>query len=538
MPRALSTALLVVTAGLSTASAAQAGEYTVWGCRVPDGRIVGLAGWTGTVEPSGAGSAQNHCLSSEPGFTAELARGGAIPDGARAYWRFTAPPGRTIAALTLWRITNGFVNAEPRWYEFADAVLDDGIAGRETTIDSCGQEQCTTLDPLSDNNALQVAGRSASTIAFRVACLAPPPATGCTATETPARYRVGRSAIRLTDPADPLFTAPPSGGLVDPNRTLSGVQGLSVSARDEGAGLYEAALEVDGREVVTQRFDDNAGACRLPFTTLDPCRPAANLSLSYDTAQLADGGHDLRVLVRDATQTNTAAFGPLRITTANGAPGPPNGQNASTQARLTASIEPRARSSATVRYGRSARLGGRLTDEQGRPIADATLGVSARQERLGAALEALGSVRTGADGSFRYVVAAGPSRAVQVAYKARHGDPQPAATATVTLRVPAAITLQASTRRLAPGGSVRFAGRLRGRPLPRSGKLIDLQARERGRWKTFDTVRTDSRGRYHARLRFSARARRVTYPFRARARRDESYPYALGISPVVRVRVG
>ena len=536
--RSALTILLGAVALFGAAAPAHAGEYTVWGCRTPDGRIVATAGWTAGIAPSGAGSAHQHCLSSEPGFTAELARGSAVPNEARVYWRFTAPPGRTIAAFTLWRVTNGAANADPRWYQFADALVDPGVAGSVETVDSCSQERCTGSDPLSDDNALQIAGRDARTITFQVHCVAPPPATGCTATETPARYRVARSAIRLNDLADPLLTAPPSGGLVDPDRTLSGVQGLSISARDEGAGLYEAALEIDGREVTSRRFDDNDGACRLPFTALDPCRLVANLSLSYDTAQLADGGHDVRVLVRDATQTNTVAYGPVRITTANGAPGPPNGRNASAQARLSVGIDPRGRTSATVRYGRSAALRGRLIDEQGRPIADATLDLAARQERLGAAMQALGTVRTGADGRFRYIVAAGPSRSVVVSYRARLGDPNAAATATVTLRVPAAATLAASPRRLAPGGTVRFTGRLRGRPLPRSGKLIDLQARERGRWKTFDSVRTGARGRFAAKLRFTRRARRVTYPFRARVRRDESYPYALGLSRAVRVRVG
>jgi hypothetical protein len=84
---------------------------------------------------------------------------------------------------------------------------------------------------------------------------------------------------------------------------------------------------------------------------------------------------------------------------------------------------------------------------------------------------------------------------------------------------------------------VRLSGRLLGGHVPRRGKLVDLEAHDGGRWRDFATVRANARGRFATSYRFSRRARRRTYPIRVRVRPDSSYPFALGYSPAVRVRV-
>ena len=77
---------------------------------------------------------------------------------------------------------------------------------------------------------------------------------------------------------------------------------------------------------------------------------------------------------------------------------------------------------------------------------------------------------------------------------------------------------------------------LRG-PIPDGGKLIDLQAFYRGRWRTFAATRTDAQGRWSYDYRFEATSGLITYRFRARIRREAAYPYELGHSRVVRVTV-
>jgi hypothetical protein len=96
----------------------------------------------------------------------------------------------------------------------------------------------------------------------------------------------------------------------------------------------------------------------------------------------------------------------------------------------------------------------------------------------------------------------------------------------------------AVNRRFALNGqAVSFRGRLRRGPIPDGGKLIDLQAFYRGKWRTFATPRTDGKGRWSYDYRFEATSGVVTYRFRARIRREAAYPYELGHSRAVRVTV-
>jgi hypothetical protein len=64
---------------------------------------------------------------------------------------------------------------------------------------------------------------------------------------------------------------------------------------------------------------------------------------------------------------------------------------------------------------------------------------------------------------------------------------------------------------------------------------VILQGREDGRWRTFADTRTSRRGRWKASYRF--RGVPGNYPVRARIRRQAGYPYELGYSRAVVVRV-
>ena len=98
------------------------------------------------------------------------------------------------------------------------------------------------------------------------------------------------------------------------------------------------------------------------------------------------------------------------------------------------------------------------------------------------------------------------------------------------------MTLKA-TRRVRPGGKVRFRGRLKGRPVPKRGKLVELQAFDGGRWRTFAQPRSKPDGRYRSAYRLRRTFGPRTFRFRARVRREAGYPYELGYSRRVSVRV-
>ena len=63
------------------------------------------------------------------------------------------------------------------------------------------------------------------------------------------------------------------------------------------------------------------GAC--DYTRMQPCPTSMNETFSFDTAQLPDGTHELRVVATDAADQPAAAVGTIRID--RNAPGGANG---------------------------------------------------------------------------------------------------------------------------------------------------------------------------------------------------------------------
>jgi hypothetical protein len=187
----------------------------------------------------------------------------------------------------------------------------------------------------------------------------------------------------------------------------------------------------------------------------------------------------------------------------------------------------------TARYGRVLRLSGLLVNADGQPIEAAT--VEALEERLDGTTLPIGLATTGADGRFRYLLRATRNRDLLFRYAGsrRIG----AATSPFELRVRAASSIRVSRRRVRNGQGVAFSGRVTGRPLPAGGKLIEMQAHFRSRWRTFSTLRTDRAGRWRFRYRFGATLGRVTYRFRARLPSEGGYPFLSGRSKVARVLV-
>jgi hypothetical protein len=187
----------------------------------------------------------------------------------------------------------------------------------------------------------------------------------------------------------------------------------------------------------------------------------------------------------------------------------------------------------TARYGRVLRLSGLLVNADGQAIEGAS--VEALDERPDGTFFPFGLVTTGRDGRFRYVLRATRNRDLLFRYAGsrRIG----AATSPFELRVPAASSIRVSRRRVRNSQGVVFRGRVASRPVPASGKLIEMQAHFRGRWRTFSTLRSDRAGRWKFRYRFGATLGRVTYRFRVRLPSEGGYPFISGRSRVARVLV-
>ena len=187
----------------------------------------------------------------------------------------------------------------------------------------------------------------------------------------------------------------------------------------------------------------------------------------------------------------------------------------------------------TARYRSVLRLSGFLSNAEGQPLEAAS--IEALDEQPDGTSLANGLATTRDDGTFGYVLRATRNRELLFRYPGsrRIG----AATAVFDLEVPAATSIRVSRRTVHNGRAVLFTGRVRSRPLPLNGKLIEMQAHFRGRWRTFSTLRTDRRGAWKFRYRFGATLGRVTYRFRARLPAEGGYPFVGGRSRVAKVLV-
>jgi hypothetical protein len=300
---------------------------------------------------------------------------------------------------------------------------------------------------------------------------------------------------------------------------------IDVRASDSGSGIASGLVEI--RRVGWRQWH-----------ALDTAVERNRLTARLNDLELPDGRYELRALVRDRAGNEGASSErtdgakmelslPLRsasrIVLSGGAGCRPT------------SAGRKCRRRARIRRSRGGTvLAGVLQTAAGRPLAGELL-VVLQQSRTGGAFHEVAAVRSNPSGEFRQRLGKGPSRTIRVRYDGT-ALVKPSVS-TLELRVPAATTIAASRRSLRNGESVRFSGRLRGRPIPEGGKLIDLQAFYRGKWRTFATPRTDADGRWWFRYRFEATSGLVRYRFRARIRREVAYPYELGYSRVVEVTV-
>lgn len=93
-------------------------------------------------------------------------------------------------------------------------------------------------------------------------------------------------------------------------------------------------------------------------------------------------------------------------------------------------------------------------------------------------------------------------------------------------------------RRVVTGERFTVSGHLRGYAFPRRpGKLLLLQAYERGRWRLAKQLRADSRGRFRTRTAFTRPSPPRVVPFRVWIPASPDFPYAAGVSNARAVRL-
>lgn len=280
-------------------------------------------------------------------------------------------------------------------------------------------------------------------------------------------------------------------------------------------GVEDAVSGVDGGQIEVRNAPSE------PFRPLPTTFEGGVLAADLDRGRASGVG--LRVTARDkAGNTSVVEGDPSRLSATRAAVG------RRSAAIRGGRVKARARQGVTIR--------GTLRGIDGRPLGGRQIVVTSALRRTGAGSEPVAVTTTAPDGTYAADVAPGPSRLVRLAFAG--GDGFLPSARGVSLRVPASSSIAARPRSVRGGGRVSFSGRLStsGQPVPRSGKLIDLQAYDRGRWRTFETTRArGSRATWRASYRFGQRPGR--YRIRVRIRRESTFPFELGYSRPVVVRV-
>lgn len=583
MKKTLLSTLAVVL--LIPAAQAEANTYDVYSCWAGAGTFhnpnASSAAWTKDQSSAGGHFVPNNdCgLNATSGSMSIVSLTGDLASaGQSAEWAFDAPPGTTLFSAQLWRRawTYGSGTGGASQRNFLSMLADgsyfagDSDGGSDAPYGSRGTGDLTAHGINNANlTTLNLAPRAASRVAYRVGCGF---AAGCPTAHAsgpaPNYFASGvemfGSVVSISDNTPPTL-AVAANGLLD-GTPASGTRQVVVESASDVAGIKKLAVFADGGPNPIGVLDFEQDVNRCDWSKPSPCQNVSEIEIPVDTRQLADGEHSFVVKGFDAadnekastthyvTVRNATSSTPTTPTTPTSNDGPgagagaglPNGIGTGTDSsggvasgspQLTVSFEQNGKPKVAARYGRTVVVRGHLTDSGGSPISDAQVAYTALSTKAGARLQNLGAVRTDSAGAFSLAVATKlGSRQLRFAYSPQLGGAV-AVTAQAQLDVMAPVTFKVGPKRVRNKHSVVFAGKLSAGPMPRRGKLVNLQVVVDGRWHTFATVRSSTTGKFRYRYRFTRTYGRVTYRFRALSRYEAAYPFVAGHSKTVRVRV-
>jgi hypothetical protein len=552
MPRLAAVVALLLGAIALVPATAAAGTYRVYTCAAGGGQFANLA-W-GAV-PSAGYVTDTDCTprGSLIGLRVDPAK--AVPDNTAAALRVTTPAGTTIADFTLSRQLeyNGTpsvagTHALYALYQLGPTVFAGAGYYSNAVRDALNAVKSWYGYPAGNVNlpratvaragfpALAGYRGDASTLTIQVGCFKAN--TPCSATARAYHVLYGVDLV-VNDPVPPLPTVAAEGLLAGGERDGSDPVVLTAtdSAGIRGVELLDvtnpAAPQVVGAEDYDTATTDSGRSC--VYNRPAPC-PALTRELIRPTA-LQAGVRQVVVRTIDAGG-NVSDRGPYAVVAVTPSDrGALNGSGATETGSLTAGFAFARGIRRTVSYGARVRIRGRLTNAAGAPVGGAELLFRTRDRRPAAPLVQRATVRTAPDGSYTLLTRAFASRSLDVAWRSHLYDSRPAATAQLTLLARAGATLHASTRRPRLGRRMTLRGRLLS---PARRVTVLLQGRRLGtrRWTTFADTSTDAHGRFRVRYRFrTGSARGVRFAFRAKVRPGARYPFTVGYSRALPVRV-
>lgn len=295
---------------------------------------------------------------------------------------------------------------------------------------------------------------------------------------------------------------------------ISGVGGGEIEISRAGSGTWQVLQTSQEGDRLLARIDDAAlppGDYELRASARDLAGNLAGTDRRLDGQPMR-----LKLPLRIATSMN-AGVAEKRTFTRKG------------KKVRRAVLEPRAK----VSFGHGVRFAGTLVNGAGHPLADAKLTVYSRPKEGDEQID--GTVTTDAQGRFVYPVQARSSRQFRFVYPGT-ATILPAED-TVTLLVRGYSTVDVKPDRILNGESVLFSGRVKGRPLPQAGKLLEIQFHNPGEWQTFETLRSKPDGSWSFEYPFNRTCGAQRYPFRVHLPPEASYPLEAGNSHIVIVQV-
>lgn len=505
--------ILLTVAGASalTASTALAGTYPLRACNVPGQPQAGTGPWTFGNVPTTA--AYDVCSSGGAfGFTFPGARSMSAASVARlSLVRPVDGPQSKIGIrqMRLW-MTARLQSTGASLFSPAQSVNGNSIVHSEIYGPAGGDARSTPwVSPVYAN--------SNSSFHLLLYCGDDAMGAPCGPAEPTPLLVYGAEATLFEDESP---SATVTGGSLF-GAPASGVVSVAVDGADAESGVARIDALLDGSVVATE---DLVASGRCSYVSWNACPSRESAALQIDTMGVSNGAHAFQLRVVDAAG-NMTTIGAAQPVTVQNKLSPPD-------AVLTVGQGQRARAVVTRGWRSRTILNGRLRSTSGAAIGGAILRVAEVPQVNAPTAIVRRTVRTRADGRFRYVV---PNKR---ASRRVHFEYEPSTGSVLGKDVRVLVRASASLKVSLKGTRVRYSGRLITSPIPKAGVPLSLQGRATGgRWTTFARRRSNKKGKFHGLYRLRAHRPGVQLQFRVVTRRQSSYPFVPSPSRPVRRQV-
>jgi hypothetical protein len=497
--------LIIAMLVLARASTALAGTFVIASCP-------GDAGWGNASTNAPFASYTDDCAGTATGGIA-MTMGpdqyaSTYTDNTGGSFSFTVPSQYTLTQYTLtgsafdgWCAIDG-VDSNCEHYGEGQVIIAPTGPGDDTPdFDELGQNgQSVSLD---------VDDLDATGLTFYVGCnggaYSNPCPTGI-GSGPEASITINSAAFWLTSDTSPTGSGF-SGTMLDAD--AHGTADIAFTAGDpNGPGVYTVKVLIDGKQLYSGTPDTNGGQCASQgsdsdapvFASLQPCPQSEAVDIPIDTTSLADGPHDLQVVVTDAAG-NSATVLDQTITTANLTtvssllPTPAPSSTAGPVYAFALDKRTSALGTKVSRtYSHSAlTLSGTLDGEAGLAAPGVTVAVWASPAN-GSAFSMLTQTMTDGAGRWTLHVPEGASRVLNVVAGTGATPADSSSTVSVNETVTPTLSLNIAT----PGGAkLAFSGQLAISPLGAPRPLVFIEVKGPDGWQTVGSpTRVSATGRY------------------------------------------